>query len=222
MCYYDKKTYDKNGFNIEVYPMLIKPSDGDFSTSAHGLAIQCGADFHVSYQGKFSSKPKLGILQFVRSEIVVGNPPMDPVSKVCIDHGFESSHRLVDYLFGNPGVRIAHQASKFFNMPTAVRGTNRCEIYDIPREPHGFAGQNLKGSPIVIEFWEFVVEISEEYGYIYNNGIKWKLSFAQEPAGKNEYACEVMFNTAKFEDLPYREIFRNNNAVAADSYKLRT
>ena len=63
MCYYDKKTYDKNGFNIEVYPMLIKPSDGDFSTSAHGLAIQCGADFHVSYQGKFSSKPKLGILR---------------------------------------------------------------------------------------------------------------------------------------------------------------
>lgn len=220
MCYFDTKTFQHGGFQLEVHPMLIKPDENDFKTSAPDLAIQCGADFHLSYQDKFSSNPKLGILQFVRSETVVGNPPKDSVSGVCIDHGFENSQRLVDYLFGNPEQKIIHQASKFFNMPTAIRETNRCEIYDIPRELHGFVGQNLTGSPIVIEFWEFVVEIAGEYGMIYNNGIHWRLSFAQEPAGMNEYACEVTFYTAIFEHLNYKGIFESANAVNANTYKI--
>lgn len=220
MCYYDKRTFQHEGFQLEVYPFLIKPEDNDFDTSAPGLAIQCDADFHLAYQGKFSSKPQLGILQLVRSGIVVGNPPRDTVSGVCIDHGFESSRNLIDYLYGNPGQKIIHQAAKFFNMPTTIREANRCEIYDIPREPHGFTGKNLNGSPILIEFWEFVVEIAGEYGIIYPNGIKWNLSFAQEPAGKNEYACEIQFGTAKFTDLNYEGIFGSQNAVSQDSYKI--
>ncbi len=219
MCYYDKKTFQHEGFSLEAYPILIKPEDADFNASDPYLAIQCGADFHVSYQGKFSSNPQLGLLQFVRSETIVGNPPRDPESGVCIDHELENSHQLVDYLYGRPGEKITYQASKFYDKPTTIRGTNQCDIYDIPRELHGFTGQNLNGSPILIKFWEFAVEISGGYGIIYPNGIKWSLSFGQVP-GKNEYTCSVAFGGAKFSDLNYKMIFGNQGAVNENTYKI--
>lgn len=220
MCNYEQRVFQHEGFQLEVTPIIIKPSEEDFHQAAPGLAIQCGADFHLSYQGRFSSEPKLGILQFVRSDTVVGNPPKDPVSGVCIDSGFQATGRLVDYLYGSPEGKIIHQMSAFFGKYTAIREKNRCEIYDIPREVHGFAGQNLQGSPIMIEFWEFAVEIDGEYGIIYPGGIKWSMAFAQEAAGENAYSCKVGFGASKFTDLNYKGVFGNQNAVRGDTYKI--
>lgn len=211
----------KDNFSLDVNPVLIKPTDEDFNNpQAEGLAVHFGADFHMSYSGKFSNNPRLGILQFARSTQISGNPVMDKASGIYLDKNrIDGNPKLVDYLFGSPERKITYENSIYDGKPTSIREINRCEIYDCPREIHGLTDKKLDSGELKIKFWNFIAEIDEVSGFviIHPYGVKWKIALTQED-GKNEYVfAPIEIKDAKINDINYKVIF---NDIVHDSYKI--
>jgi hypothetical protein len=216
-----KKTNDdgKIDYTLNKFTLEGKTVHSPYSDDAD---IQWGADFHLEYAGAFKHKPNLGIMQFVKSETQAGNPPIDMVSGIAIDHRIVAGRDIpaVEYLFGGVNKKLSYQGSVFDGEFTAIREENKAGIYDCPREPAGVIEVTESGFSRTITFWDFIAEIENDYIRIYDTiGIVWGLELNVDKSNRSCTVKVVQPKEVSFSSLPYKRLFAAAN-IKSDTYQI--
>lgn len=212
-----KQTFGK--FELEAECVFAKPEQKDFDNGLNSLGIQYGADFTLRYKDRKQRKNALGMLQFIKAATKVGNSPTSSCSGIALDSNIKQGIRPVtDYLFGTVGLPISYSGSIFCGRLTCQRNTNECEICDCPREIMKYDQDKSLHLPAAAQFWNFVVEIQENFGIIFPIGVSWSYEIKQ--IGKtNQYTAEIsILEEASLDSIDYNNIF--SGYIADNSYKI--
>lgn len=219
-----------DNFSLKIELRIEKPADTDFKQNRSGLGLQYGADFELSYSRNGNQRNPIGILQFVKPSQPVGNPLGDEGKNLYIDkEQLPGKGILKDYLFGVPGRIITYNGTWVTNQPVCTREVNESTIRDTPREIIGYdldpASRTLmlEKAPKLV-FYDFWVEIQNDYCLIYPLGVGFTISVEQKTDNGsylNAYDLNLSrLSRVNFHQMKLNEILQIGGKIDPNSYKV--
>lgn len=218
-----------DNFELDIELKIVKPDDVDFNHRNPNIALQYGANFELKYSQTEKRNNCIGILQFIKPSVMVGQPLGDEEKNIYIDHSHipgDGSVPLKEYLYGTPNNRISY----WNNVVECERLNDKSIIRDVPREiiPYELDTSSntmaLRSYPKMV-FYDFMVEIVQEYSEIYPLGVTFEIDVVQIKNGNNylnEYDIKCSeLRRANFNDLRLGNILKINNKIACNSYTIK-
>lgn len=181
--YKPMQTYAVNKFEFEVHPFVAAPEN----RFEDGIALQYGADFKVRFSRQGEHKNVLGLLQLIFPQTVIF--PHTQAHAWNVDKqtlGLEPV-TLARCLYGNDATLIGAHSVPYQGEHMRALGTGECQLIDTPREiSAAFAGGVFSGQTST-KFANYVVELTGADGRIFNQGLLWGYSVAQNTKNPAEF-----------------------------------
>jgi hypothetical protein len=175
MPYKSKQSFTIGKFQLDLLP-FVAPPDNRFDAA---VAIQYGADFQVRFSRSGAQKTKIGLLQLIFPQTKIFEGTTVGAWNVDKQKLSDDPIALARCLYGSDGTLIGNHSQFFAGRAMRSLSPTECWLIDTPREINGKFDRGVFQGATTTKFANYVVDLSGKNGVIFNQGIVWGYSFAQ-------------------------------------------
>lgn len=173
--YRAKQSYTVGKFQMDLYPYVAEPEN----RFEQGSALQYGADFKVRFSRLGTHSDKLGLVQLIFPQTQIF--PATVVGAWNVDkHALAVAPiAMGQCLYGDDEHLIGVHSAYYNGEHMRSVAENECWLIDTPREINARFAAGVFSGVTNTKFANYVVELSNKDGVIFNQGVVWGYSVVQ-------------------------------------------